>query len=41
MSSRPSKDADVNQETTGDGRKEVVKVKSGEAKPNILHDSFM
>ena len=40
-SSRPSRDTDVNQETTGDGGKEVVEAESGEVTPNIMLDSFL
>ena len=38
LSSRPSRDNDVNQETTGDVGKEVVEVESGEVTPKILLD---
>ena len=41
LSSRPSRDTDVNQETTGDGGKEVVEAESGEVTPNIMLDSFL
>ena len=41
MSSRTSRDAGANQETTGDGGKEFVEVESGEVTPNISLDSFL
>ena len=41
MSSRTSRDAGANQETTGDGGKEVVEAESGEVTPNISLDSFL
>ena len=41
LSSRPSKDADVNLETRKDGWEEVVEAETGEATPKILLDSSM
>ena len=41
LSSRPSRDADVNQETTGDGGTGVIEVESGEATPKILLDASL
>lgn len=41
LSSRPSRDAGVNQETTGDGGKGVIEVESGEATTKILLDSSL
>ena len=41
LSSRPSRDTDVNSETTGEGGKGVVVAESGEVTPKILLDSSL